>query len=275
MSVVSAQRSLSALVQARLAAVLPEEKNHAAGHTREAVAQARKALEFAEKTAKIQYPYPRDFVRAYWLLGEALVQCRLGPDPGQVKSFEIPFYDEHFQQQVESVKMDKSSQWAAAERCLTEALRRCRKVNLVELELDILLAHARLEWAKISSLPGNQRCDSLPAGETTLKEALEIAQRAGYRLKLADLHLFCGQVLLQLKEKTTLLGLNAHDHLQKTKEYALDVSEFSHLYQSPNPDFYKGIPEYQMLKRGMTKEERIKNGYWPAYRIAEHLGAAV
>ena len=73
------------------------------------------------------------------------------------------------------------------------------------------------------------------------------------------------------EEKQTLLGLKAHEHLEKTKEYALDVSEFSHLYQSPDPDFYKGIPEYQMLKRGMTKEERIKNGYWPAYRMAEVL----
>jgi hypothetical protein len=199
------------------------------------------------------------------------VQCRLGPGPGQAKSFEIPFYDEHFQQQVGSVKMDKSSQWAAAERCLTEALRRCRKVNMVDHEPDILLANARLEWGKISSLPGNRLCDSLPAVETTLKEALEIARRAGYRLKLADLHLFCGQVLLQLKEKTTLLGLNAHDHLQKTKDYALDVSEFSHLYQSPNPDFYKGIPEYEILERFMTKEERIRNGYWVAYRIAEQF----
>jgi hypothetical protein len=36
-------------------------------------------------------------------------------------------------------------------------------------------------------------------------------------------------------------------------------------------DFYKGIPEYQMLKRGMTEEERIQNGYWVAYKIAEEL----
>lgn len=86
-----------------------------------------------------------------------------------------------------------------------------------------------------------------------------------------DLPLFCGQVQNQSGEKQTLLGLKAHEHLEKTKEYALDVSEFSHLYQSPDPDFYKGIPEYQMLKRGMTKEERIKNGYWPAYRMAEVL----
>jgi hypothetical protein len=36
-------------------------------------------------------------------------------------------------------------------------------------------------------------------------------------------------------------------------------------------EFYKDIPEYDMLKRGMTHEERIKNGYWIAYQIAEKL----
>ncbi|MCX6581248.1 MAG: hypothetical protein NT166_13810 [Candidatus Aminicenantes bacterium] len=86
--------------------------------------------------------------------------------------------------------------------------------------------------------------------------------------------LFCGQVLLQLKTANTLLGLTATEHLQKTKEYALDVSDISHLYspvKSPADDFYKDIPEYDMLKRGMTKEERIQNGYWVAYQIAEIL----
>ncbi|MDQ1354496.1 MAG: hypothetical protein QG657_4805 [Acidobacteriota bacterium] len=36
-------------------------------------------------------------------------------------------------------------------------------------------------------------------------------------------------------------------------------------------EFYKDIPEYDMLKRGMTEEERIQNGYWVAYQIAEIL----
>jgi hypothetical protein len=103
---------------------------------------------------------------------------------------------------------------------------------------------------------------------------MEIALRSGYRLSLPDLLLFCGQVLLQFKEKKSLLGLTAAEHLQKTKEYALDVSEFSHLYvsvKSPADDFYKDIPEYEMLKRGMTDEERTRNGYWVAYQIAEIL----
>jgi hypothetical protein len=210
---------------------------------------------------------PRDFVRAYWLLGEALIQSLLstGAVPGQPHFFEIPFYDEYFQEPREMVKLAKGKEWSAAERCLNEALRRCRKVNLVEFEPDILLAQARLLRANASPM------DTI---EKNLEEAYEISHRAGFRLKLADLHLFCGQVLSQSKEKNekqTLLGLTAHEHLEKTKAYALDVSEFSHLYQSPDPDFYKDIPEYEMLKRGMTKEERIKNGYEPAYRMAELL----
>ncbi|MCP5108199.1 MAG: hypothetical protein GY950_32740 [bacterium] len=129
-----------------------------------------------------------------------------------------------------------------AERCLHEALRRCWKVNLVEKEADIQLCLARLD-------------------------------RAGYRRVLADLHLFCGQVLLEMKDAAPLLGFNARQHLQKAKEYALDVSEVSHLYQSAvsTPDFYKDFPEYDMLKRGMTDEERIENGYRVVYEIAEEL----
>ncbi len=270
LSVDSAYRSLSALVQARLAGLAPGEETHGPDLCREAVARAREALAFAEKFAETDYPVPRDFVQAYWLLGDALIQSLLstGAVPGH--PFEIPFYDEYFQEVVEMVQLAKGKEWAAAERCLNEALRRCRQVNLVESEPDLLLAQARLLLAKASPLAEIEK---------TLVEAYEIALRAGYRLQLADLHLFCGQVLCQSRgnekseknEKPTLLGLKAHEHLEKTKEYALDVSEFSHLYPSPDPGFYKDIPEYEMLKRGMTMEERIKNGYQPAYRMAELL----
>ncbi|MCL4705727.1 hypothetical protein KJ068_11230 [bacterium] len=59
--------------------------------------------------------------------------------------------------------------------------------------------------------------------------------------------------------------------MKKAKEYALDVSKYTHLYQSSDPHFYDGIPEAAMLKRGMTQQERIDNGYWVAYQIAEAL----
>lgn len=100
-----------------------------------------------------------------------------------------------------------------------------------------------------------------------LKEAREIAERAGYRLPLADIHLFCADVGLEVgadgRPPLQILGLSIAQHLQKAKEYALDVSEYAH--------FYDGIPEATMLKRGMTQQERIDNGYWVAYQIAAAL----
>ncbi len=253
-------RSLSAILQARLTGVLPLEENHAASYNLEALEQARQALAISGKRAVIDHPVLTNFVRAYWLLGEALIQCWLSRGVGQLKSFEIQFYDEPFQRQVELLVLGKGNELPVAERCINESLRRCRKVNMVELEPDILLALTRLEWVK-----------EKPPDEKILKEAMNISLRSGYRLKLADIHLFCGQVLLEKKEFDTLLGLNAKEHLRKAKEYALDVSEFSHLYRSEDPHFYDNIPEYEILKRGMTKEERIRNGYWAAYKIADEL----
>ena len=157
---------------------------------------------------------------------------------------------------------------AVAERCLTEALRRCRKVNLVHYEADILLAWARLKWV-IGRL-GNKGIGELGEVEGYLKEAREVAERAGYRLQLADIHLFCGEVLLEMHGEK-LLGSTAKEHLQLAKEYARDVSTFQDLYQSQDPHFYDDIPEYEMLKRDMTEQERIENGYWVAYQIAEAL----
>ena len=87
------------------------------------------------------------------------------------------------------VKLAKGKEWAAAERCLNEALRRCREINLVEFEPSILLAMAQLEWAKISSQPQNNFDHAISVLEPTLTEAQEIAQRAGYRFKMADLHI--------------------------------------------------------------------------------------
>jgi|GEM_PF-576414 len=262
LSIDSAYRSLSALFQARLAAVRPGKEKHSISQSLEALVQTRQALEFAEQWTRSNYPLPRHFVQAYWLLGEALIQCTLSSCEAKIESLgiDIHFYDEPFQKEVETLHFKKGSELDMAERCIDEALRRCRKTNMVEFEPDILLAQARLERAKKREV------------ETILKEAMDISLRSGYRLKLADLHLFCGEVLLEDKKKgEKLLGFTAQEHLQKAKAYALDVSEFKHLYQSEDLHFYDGIPEYEMLKRGMTEEERIQNGYFIVYKIAEAL----
>jgi hypothetical protein len=264
-------RSISALLQARLAEVQESGEKRAASYSREALEQAHKAFASAEKTAETRDPFTRDFIQAYRLLGESLIQCQLFPGTIRIKVFEISFFDDYFQKKMTTIMVESSKKLKAAELCLNEANHRCRKVNLVEFESDILLALARLEWAYWIYFKENDLSKRLISIEKFLKEAYEIAQRAGYRIKLADLHLFCGQVLPKLKKRQKLLGFTAKEHLCKVKEFALDVSQFSDLYRSPKLDFYQGIPEYKVLERGMTEKERIQNGYCIAYKIAEAL----
>jgi len=269
MSLIAAYRSLWALLQGRIAAVQQGKVKQSAGFAREALRQARQALKYAEEDARTDCPTPRDFVRAYWMLGEALIQCMTVPQDVETEplSIDIPFYDEYFQQIMETLPVSTGVEFTAAERCLHEALRRCRKTNMVEFEPDTLLGLVRLGFAKNGTVD-----------ETLVQEAREIAMRAGYRTVMADIHLFCGQAMLELKKTAkspkTLLGFTVSLHLEKAKEYAVDVSDISNFYQpvkSKADEFYRGIPEYQMLKRGMTEEERIKNGYFVAYRIAEAI----
>ncbi|MDZ7263420.1 MAG: hypothetical protein ONB16_02465, partial [candidate division KSB1 bacterium] len=282
MSIVSAYRSLSALLQQRvtqfaklcynrqLANLSPVGQVDNLSYKLQvdnlsySYSEAHQALEFAEKDAETDAPTPRDFIRAYWLLGESLVQMKNQNVTIKTPS-EIHFYDEPFQRVKETATVQAGNELAVAERCLTEALRRCRQVNLVESEADILLAWARLKWVIGES--GNWGIGEV---EKDLNEAREIAERAGYRLQLADIHLLSAELLLETGGEK-LLGLTAQEHLQLAKEYAKDVSTIEHLYQSKDKHFYDGIPEYELLKRGMTEQERIENGYYVAYLIAEAL----
>ncbi|NQE45352.1 hypothetical protein C5S31_04940 [ANME-1 cluster archaeon GoMg2] len=70
-----------------------------------------------------------------------------------------------------------------AEKHLTEALTRDRKINLVELEPDILLEFAKLRFKE------NHKEEALKFAE----EALQIADRCEYRLKQADIHNFLAE----------------------------------------------------------------------------------
>ncbi len=71
----------------------------------------------------------------------------------------------------------------AAERHLTEALTRCRGINMVDHEADILLDVARLRAAQGAA------AEALRLAE----EALVITQRSDYRLQGAEVCLFLAQ----------------------------------------------------------------------------------
>jgi tetratricopeptide (TPR) repeat protein len=134
---------------------------HAAtDHAATALTAAHRALELADEDARTNYPVERDYVWAHWLLGAAhRLNGALAPDAGQ--------------------------QFAAAEQHLTEALTRCRSINLVEMEADILLELARLRAAT-----GNR-----DAALHLAQEALTITERCGYVLPGADVHLLLAGLL--------------------------------------------------------------------------------
>jgi len=113
--VVWAYRALRALLLARAVAVQGRAPLHAAAH-----AAARRALDLADEDARQTYPVERDYVRAHWLLGAT---HRANGD------------------------------WNEADRHLAEALARCRGINMVEMEADILLDLARLR-ADAALTPG-------------------------------------------------------------------------------------------------------------------------
>ena len=92
-----------------------------------------------------------------------------------------------------------------AEKHLTEALTMDRKINLVELEPDILLEFAKLRFKQ------NHKKEAFKFAD----EALQIADRCEYRLKQADIHNFLAELYLDAGD----LG-KAREHGEIAKERA-------------------------------------------------------
>ncbi|MEM1368267.1 MAG: TIR domain-containing protein [Cyanobacteria bacterium P01_H01_bin.15] len=115
-----------------------------------ALSSARRTLDFAEETARTGYPVERDFVQAYWLLGAA--HC-------------------------------VNDNFTESETHLTEALTRCRRINLVEYEAGIILDLARLRAAT----------NNPTEAQRLAQEALDLSTRCEYVLQSADIHLFLAQ----------------------------------------------------------------------------------
>ena len=139
----------------------PFPPGEARGPGGEARAYALRALELADETARTIHPVERDYVRAHWLLGAA--------------------------HRVNGA-LDE------ADRHLSEALTRCRNINVVEHEADILLDLAPLRAAQ------GHKDEALRQAQ----EALVITERSGYVLQGADVHLFLAQMALAACQRGSL-----------------------------------------------------------------------
>jgi tetratricopeptide (TPR) repeat protein len=119
-----------------------------------AIEHAKHSLELADEWARIEYPKERDYVRIHWLLGAA---------------YRI------------------SANLHLAEEHLSKALNRCRTINNVEHEADILLELAKLHHAQ------QENAEAL----SLTYEALIIAGRSEFVLQEADVHLFLAELALE------------------------------------------------------------------------------
>jgi tetratricopeptide (TPR) repeat protein len=139
------------------------------------ISDAEEALKAAKKARELAHVrrFERDTVFTEWLLGAAYL----------AKEGELKEAEEH----------------------LNEALLRDRRINLVELEPDILL-----ELAKLRFKQGHK--------EEALKlanEALGIADRCEYRLKQADIHNFLAEFYIKSEDFS-----KAKEHVKIAKERA-------------------------------------------------------
>ena len=101
------------------------------------------------------------------------------------------------------------SDLAGAEADLNDALSRCRRIRLVELEPDILLELAKLQWQKAKDGGLIEQAKSLTC------EALEIADRCEYRLQQADVHNFLAEMAFTEGDKDAAIK-----HAEIAKERA-------------------------------------------------------
>jgi tetratricopeptide (TPR) repeat protein len=174
-----AYQALRALLLARWTAIAPNPQPPISS-TPDALAAARRALELTDEWARTQYPVEREYVRAHWLLGAA---HRANSDPLTGSGQGLDEADRH----------------------LSEALTRCRSINMVDHEANILLDLARLR-AAMALTPGPSPASGGDAPQEQggrdealrlAQEALVITERCGYVLQGADVHLFLAQMALE------------------------------------------------------------------------------
>ena len=166
-SVAAAFQSLSALMMSRDLSQSSIENHNLA------IESAQKTLELAEEQARTEHPVEYDFLYAHWLLGAAY---RLNN------------------------KLD------FAERHLSESFTRCRAINSVEVEADILLDLARLRYDQTI----------FEEAKSLSEEALSITERCGYVLQGADVNLFLAQYALEQEQDKT-----------KAKQYAEEAKKLA------------------------------------------------
>jgi hypothetical protein len=214
-SVVSAYRALRALLM---------------GDASAALASARQARAFAEEDARTVSPVERDFIRAEWLIGAALVALASGRGEAFAQGTfgnETPGSDKNTLSN--NYALANASPLQQAEQHLAKALSRDRKIGMVESEAPILLEFAKLRFAQARQQTADNRQQKLDESFAFAREALEIAERCEYRLQEAEIQNFLAEwwkqksvFSIQNSDKTVYAEAiaKAKQHAERAKERA-------------------------------------------------------
>ena len=194
----------------------------------------------ADRELKSSTRYWREIDKDQALCADQAYRALLGLLRGDTKAAMAAARDSRRLANVESLERDIiRAQWllgwahttlgetADGEPHLNEALTRCRRINLIELEPSILLAWALLHHA------GGDRSQARRFAE----DALRIADRCEYRLNQAEIHNFLARLALDSGKPA-----EARDHAQKAKDYA---------YCDGPPHYYK--PAHEEAERLLTE----------------------
>jgi tetratricopeptide (TPR) repeat protein len=151
------------------------------GEPEAALDAARKARAFVEESARRTEPDDHDYVRSGWLTGAALLAA------------------------VAAGHGEADQQLEEAERYLADALSRCRRGDLIGFEPDLFLTWARWHRAR----------GKADEAARYARDALALAERCEYRLKLAEVHNFLARLALDASDKTT-----AREHVRLARDCA-------------------------------------------------------
>ncbi|MEW6241876.1 MAG: tetratricopeptide repeat protein [Chloroflexota bacterium] len=178
-SVIWAYRALRFLLMARETV---DSNQLSVDSVKSAIQSAQRALELADEQARTSTPNELNYVEAHWLLGAAY---RANGD------------------------LEK------AEFHLNESISRCRKINLVMDEADILLDLSKLRHAQGDS------AEALRLAQ----EASFITERSGYVLQGADVNLWLAEfTLAEIREKR-IESSKGKEQARKYAESALKLAE--------------------------------------------------
>jgi tetratricopeptide (TPR) repeat protein len=164
---------------------------------------AQRALDLADEDARTDAPTPRDYIRAYWLLGSAY---RANRDLTQ------------------------------AEENLSKAISMCRQINLVDNEAHILLELAKLsfDYALRPAQGSAQDEKHFKDAREKAEEALTITERSGYVLQGADVNLFLAELAVRGYKLDSEKGMSGKEAALFYAKRAKDLA-----YCDGPPYYYK------------------------------------